>query len=95
MRKGDKERWRKKRLKREGLMRVHLRDSNRQPQPSRENLEWYPYSNPSKSKDTFQFNYPLFAIPIPLSDHDILFKIYSHGYNKIICLPPQQTSQVT
>ena len=23
-------------------MRVHLRDSNRQPQPSRENLEWYP-----------------------------------------------------
>ena len=53
MRKGDKERWRKKRLKREGLMRVHLRDSNRQPQPSHENLGTPRVSKGVKSENLY------------------------------------------
>ena len=32
------------------FFKVYLGDSNRQPQPSRENLECYPWTNPSKSK---------------------------------------------
>ena len=32
------------------FLKVHLGDSTRQPQPSRENLEWYPMTNPFKSK---------------------------------------------
>ena len=34
------------------LLKVYLGDLNRQPRPSREHLEGYPYTNPSKSRES-------------------------------------------
>ena len=46
----EKEQREREREINKGDLKVYLGDSNRQAQPSRENLEWHPQTNTSKSK---------------------------------------------
>ena len=47
----ERERESEREINESNLLKEYLGDSNRQPQPCHENLECYPWTNPSKSRD--------------------------------------------